>query len=107
MQMAKSLGVQGVVGIKHRADKLTRMRSALPKIEGGSLFLPRSACWLEDFLLEYLAFPIGAHDDQMDALSQFLNWSLNHNSVFEFYFDYGEDDFSPPTPDEMLWRLGR
>jgi phage terminase large subunit-like protein len=35
VQMANILGVQGVLGIKHRADKQTRMRSAIPKIEGG------------------------------------------------------------------------
>src|ERR1700730_9754544 len=91
VQMAKNLGVQGVLGIKQRADKQTRMRSAIPKIEGGSLFLPRSAPWLDDFLLEYLAFPNGAHDDQMDALSQFLNWCNNQGGSF-FEADFGYDE---------------
>jgi phage terminase large subunit-like protein len=46
VQMAKPLGVQGVLGIKHRRDKVTRLRSAMPKIEGGSLYLPKSAPYL-------------------------------------------------------------
>jgi hypothetical protein len=37
------------------------------------LILPKAAPWLDEFELEYLAFP-GKYDDQMDALSQFLNW---------------------------------
>lgn len=87
MQLLKNMGVQGVLGIKHRADKQTRMRNAIPKIEGGSLFLPKSAPWSEIFLLEYLSFPSGKHDDQMDALSQFLNWCVNkEESRFEAFF---------------------
>jgi predicted phage terminase large subunit-like protein len=104
--MAKNLGVQGVLGIKHRTDKQTRMRSAIPKIEGGSLLLPKSAPWLEDFLLEYLAFPNGKHDDQMDALSQFLNWCTNREgSIFEADFGYGDD--GAPDPDMIAWWLRR
>jgi len=106
VQMAKNLGVQGVLGIKNRLDKLTRMRSAIPKIEGGSLFLPKSAPWLDDFLLEYLSFPNGKHDDQMDALSQFLNWCTNRegSSFFEADFGYG-DDLGAPDPDMLAWWL--
>jgi predicted phage terminase large subunit-like protein len=108
VQMAKNLGVQGVLGIKHRTDKQTRMRSAIPKIEGGSLFLPKSAPWLEDFLLEYLAFPNGKHDDQMDALSQFLNWCTNREgSIFEADFGYGDGDWGAPDPDMIAWWIRR
>lgn len=101
--MSKTLGVQGVLGMVHRADKQTRMRSAIPKIEGGALFLPKSATWLENFLLEYLAFPNGTHDDQMDAMSQFLNWCTNREgSIFEA--DFGHDDGGgAPDPDMIAW----
>jgi phage terminase large subunit-like protein len=37
--------------------------------------LPRAADWLDDFLLELLAFPYGRHDDQVDSVSQYLNWA--------------------------------
>jgi predicted phage terminase large subunit-like protein len=97
VQMAKKLGVQGLLGIKHRADKQTRVRSAIPKIEGGSLLLPKSASWLENFLLEYLAFPNAKHDDQIDAMSQFLNWCTNQEEmIFEADFDH---DYYDGTPD--------
>ena len=108
VQEAIRRGVQGVVAIKHRDDKITRMRSAMPKIEGGSLYLPISAPWLEAFILEYVAIPSGAHDDQMDALSAFLNWCTKREggSYFEADFGYG-DNIGAPSPEELLWRLGR
>lgn len=54
-------------------DKETRMRVQSHHIEGGQVFLPREAPWLEEFLNEVRRFPNGAHDDQMDAMSQFLD----------------------------------
>jgi hypothetical protein len=35
---------------------------------------PQHAEWLEDFRTELLQFPRGRYDDQVDSLSQFLNW---------------------------------
>ena len=42
------------------------------------MHLPANAPWLDDFLLELLAFPHGKHDDQVDSTSQFLKWASNH-----------------------------
>ncbi|MCH7871277.1 MAG: hypothetical protein IID33_06215 [Planctomycetes bacterium] len=44
------------------------------KIEAGYVLLPERAPWLQDFQTEILQFPAGKHDDQVDSLSQFLNW---------------------------------
>ena len=49
------------------------------KIEAGHVHLPREADWLDDFLLELLAFPYGRHDDQVDSVSQYLNWAARQN----------------------------
>jgi hypothetical protein len=58
--------------------------------------------------LEYLAFPKGKHDDQIDALSQFLEWRVNQENNF-FEFDFGHDDtLAVLSPDYILLRrLGR
>jgi len=75
------------------------MMGQTPKLEAGSLFLLSSAPWLADFVSEYLAFPSGQYDDQIDALSQFLEWQGNRDGdVFEFDFGGGRDD-GPPSPD--------
>lgn len=55
-------------------DKENRMRIQSAKVEAGLVYLPPSAPWLEEFEHEVRRFPNGAHDDQMDALSQFLDY---------------------------------
>jgi hypothetical protein len=39
------------------------------------VILPREALWLGELLHELLAFPNARHDDQIDSVSQFLNWA--------------------------------
>jgi hypothetical protein len=48
------------------------------KIEAGQVFLPERAAWLRDFQAEMKQFPNGRYDDQVDSVSQFLNWIENH-----------------------------
>lgn len=60
--------------IEPSGDKITRMSSQSTKIEGGSVYLPDSAPWLQAFKAECMQFPNGAHNDQVDSVSQFLQW---------------------------------
>ncbi len=55
-------------------DKETRMRVHSAKIEAGVVWLPPEAPWLEEFLNEVRRFPNGTHDDQIDAMSQLLEY---------------------------------
>lgn len=55
-------------------DKFTRLSGVSGIIESGLVHLPASASWLDDFLLEVTRFPGAKHDDQVDALSQGLNY---------------------------------
>lgn len=50
-------------------DKVARSFPAQALAEGGRILLPRGAPWLGDLEAELLAFPQGAHDDQVDALA--------------------------------------
>jgi predicted phage terminase large subunit-like protein len=70
-----------IVKVKPDKDKVTRMNNASIDIEAGKVFLPQKAPWLEDFQKEILAFPAGAHDDQVDSLSQALNWNRRRNTM--------------------------
>lgn len=58
-----------VIPYRVRGDKVTRVNSVLPLIEGGRVFLPQNAPWLDAFLEESTQFPSSAHDDQVDAIS--------------------------------------
>jgi hypothetical protein len=77
------------------------------KLEAGSLILPKSAPWLDEFLMEYLGFPGGKHDDQVDSLSQFLCWRTEAEASVKFVCDWGHDSdtagLGAPSIEEMLW----
>lgn len=55
-------------------DKVSRLVCQTAVIERGDVHLPEAAPWLDDFRKEVLQFPHGKNDDQVDALSQFLNY---------------------------------
>jgi len=57
-----------------KGDKQTRMYVETHIIEAGNVFLPKDASWLAAFRAEMSAFPKGKHDDQVDSVSQYLNW---------------------------------
>ncbi len=63
-----------LIAIHPRHDKVTRFAAVSAMIEAGRVALPEQAPWLADFEAEVLAFPGGAHDDQVDALTQYLDW---------------------------------
>ena len=66
--------VPGIVAVSPDGTKEARMHAASPFVEGGGLVLPhpRIAPWVTEFLDEVTAFPLAAHDDQADALSQMV-----------------------------------
>lgn len=51
-------------------------RAAIPSeiINQGRVYLPEDAPWLDAFLDEVMTFPSGEHDDQVDPMTQYLNW---------------------------------
>lgn len=56
-------------------DKVTRAVTSTLLMEAGRMWLPTRARWLLDFETELTSFPTkGVHDDQVDSVSQFLNW---------------------------------
>lgn len=63
----------GVVAIQPYGSKMARVQAILGAIESGNVHLPRNARFTSDFVEECASFPNGAHDDQVDAMSQALN----------------------------------
>jgi predicted phage terminase large subunit-like protein len=74
LQDLRATGIRATA-IRPEGDKIMRMAAAAAKIEGGSVYLPRSAPWISDLRTEILAFPHGRYDDQVDSISQFLKWT--------------------------------
>ena len=66
-----------VTGPTPVGEKVMRFQTVTPIIEQKQVYLPVRAPWLEAFRREILSFPASANDDQVDALSQLLNWVRN------------------------------
>lgn len=71
-----SAEMDGIIPVKPEGGKLTRANAVSPAIESGRVHLPRFASFTEEFVSECSAFPNGAHDDCVDAMSQALNRML-------------------------------
>jgi hypothetical protein len=57
-------------------------------VEAGNIYLPHPMFmpWVADFLKECAAFPKGAHDDQVDAMTQILlRWHKAPAQTIVFY----------------------
>ena len=79
----------GVIAVTVSQDKITRAIAAAPLLESGNILVPGHAApdsvagydapdWVADLIEEAAVFPNGKHDDQVDALSQALNWARTH-----------------------------
>lgn len=67
--------ISGIVAVEPHGSKEARAQAIAPTIEAGDVYWPRNAPWLDDMRFELESFPNGAHDDQVDALTQAL-WDL-------------------------------
>lgn len=63
----------GLVPVTPRGSKKARALAVQGLVEGGNVYLPRHADWREDFINELAAFPNGKNDDQVDAMTQYLD----------------------------------
>jgi predicted phage terminase large subunit-like protein len=64
-------------------DKIERLRRHRRAIRDGLVQLPEGAAWRAEFISEATQFPYGPFDDQMDALSQYLDWIAEHPNLKE------------------------
>lgn len=69
--------VQGIKPITPKSSKEARARAVTPEVEAGHIYLPHpdepGNEWVRDLVSECRAFPSGANDDQVDAMTQVLN----------------------------------
>jgi predicted phage terminase large subunit-like protein len=64
-------------------DKVERLRRHRRAIRSGLVRLPQNAAWRAEFISEATQFPYAPFDDQMDALSQYLDWIAGHPNLKE------------------------
>jgi predicted phage terminase large subunit-like protein len=73
--------VPGIVAVQPEGGKIARAHAVQALIEAGNVYLPNPRPhgtlvpgreWVDDFIYQLSAFPSGAHDDDIDALTQLL-----------------------------------
>lgn len=75
--------IPGIKAINPEGGKESRVAAVSPFIESGNVFLPNKLgrAWVDDLIEECAKFPAAAHDDQVDSMSQALNWLHNKSVV--------------------------
>lgn len=66
--------IPGMVGVNPEGGKEVRAQAVAPFIESGNVYMPHPLWkpWVDEVLDELESFPNGAHDDDVDAMSQAL-----------------------------------
>lgn len=64
--------IHGLVPVQPRGGKVVRAHAVTAVVEAGNVYIPDAsiAPWIHDFVEELSSFPSGAHDDQVDAMTQ-------------------------------------
>lgn len=63
-----------VIPVEPKGDKVVRLMAVSALIEAGRVHLPEFASWLPDFEGEVASFPNATHDDQVDSMTQALDY---------------------------------
>lgn len=93
--------IPGIVAVNPEGGKIARVNAIAGFIEAGNVHLPKNDREAEDLAESCAVFPMGAHDDDVDAMSQALN---------KLYFFHGElpeeaDPDDGPDYDEQIGNM--
>lgn len=80
--------IPGLLPVNPSGGKIARAQAICPLVEAGNVYLPHPdhAPWVNDFIEECVQFPNGAHDDQVDAMTQaILRWNEPQEVTYTVY----------------------
>jgi len=89
--------VPGLLPVHPQGGKVVRAQAVIPFMESGNVYLPspKIAPWVHDFIEECVNFPFGAHDDDVDAMTQGINQLASKPTYSAPPANYGNDRVSP------------
>ena len=82
-------------GRRSGQDKISRANAVAPMLESGMIWFPENQEWAQELVEECAAFPVGAHDDQVDA--SVMAWMRFRQGNFISLQDDEEDESEPDT----------
>ena len=68
--------ISGIIPVTPKDSKEGRAQAVTPLFEAGNIYVPFGAAG-DDYIEELVAFPNGAHDDQVDQTTQYLSRHIN------------------------------
>jgi predicted phage terminase large subunit-like protein len=72
IQAVKRRTLKPVKAVKIDRDKIARLHAVSGYIEAGRLWLPIGEPWVDEYVENLTGFPSAAHDDEVDATTQFF-----------------------------------
>jgi predicted phage terminase large subunit-like protein len=91
--------ISGIIAVEPEGGKEARAHAVSSEVEAHNVYLPEAVPWVHDFIEECAAFPAGAHDDQVDAMTQALT-RLRRRSLSRL--SDGAIFGTPPHPEFQL-----
>jgi len=79
--------IPGIIAIEPQGGKVVRARAVSPEFEAGNIYIPMNG-FSSEYVEEFINFPNGQADDQVDATTQFLNWLQGRNLQSDTFMEY-------------------
>jgi predicted phage terminase large subunit-like protein len=96
------VAIPSVYGVKvGNNGKVARVRAVSPQIHAGNVLLPKHAKFSDELVEESAAFPLGKHDDMVDAMSQALSELAHFTGIPVSHLTPTDDRFVPPHVREL------
>lgn len=75
--------IPGVLAVNPEGGKIPRAYAMQPEQEAGNIFLPDPTIDpdIETFLSEVSSFPASPNDDEVDAMTQYVNWARKRSKT--------------------------
>lgn len=85
--------ISGIIPVNPKGGKVDRAQAIAPYAEAGNIYLPHpeTAPWIHDMIEEIAAFPNGAHDDDVDAMTQGIIYLSAGGATSIPPLNYGND----------------
>lgn len=80
------------VPISPMGGKEARVNAVSPAIESGHVYLPRGEEWVEAFVEQFTAFPVGKNDDMVDSATQAISYLLHVSGERDTHEQRQEDE---------------
>jgi len=96
-----------ILPVRPMGDKVSRAHAVSPLVESGRVFVPAEAPWLVDFVDEATSFPAAPHDDQVDAITQALNYLRGEGRGEYAFTRVPFDKYAPAAPYVARGELGK